>query len=210
MQPTNDREESLSSTTTMIDRSHRVPQTELPISGRRASGRGQSLSLPAPEAPRRLHRLAALVSPPLRHYRSRPGVDDSNLAVSARRGYQAPVTAKASTVVVLTKQVGGGEDGWWRAVTVIARTLLFVRPDKSILCPTSVMNALQFCFVRRWLRFAQSIQRVLWDVGSNQTACVPRTHFTGQGTDKEWAHAGGDRMMHSSFHSFHKMEPSAL
>lgn len=98
------------------DGSHRVPQTELPVSRRRAAGRGQSLSVPAPEAPRRLHRLAALVSLPLRHYRARPRVDYSYFTVSAGGGYQAPVAAKASAVPVViyfaeTCWREGGQDG---------------------------------------------------------------------------------------------------
>lgn len=74
--------------------SHRVPQAELPVPRRRATGRGQHLRPPFPVAPRRLHRLAALVPLPLGHRCPCPGVDDSDLSVSAGGGDQAPVTVE--------------------------------------------------------------------------------------------------------------------
>lgn len=65
---------------------------------RSAPSGGKHLSSTPPEAPRRLHRLAALMSLPLGHYRSRSGVEDSDLAISASCGDQAPVAVEAGAV----------------------------------------------------------------------------------------------------------------
>lgn len=66
--------------------SYRIPKADLTVPRGRAARRGERFPPARAEAPGRLHRLASLVALPLGYDRSRPRVDDSNLAVPRSGG----------------------------------------------------------------------------------------------------------------------------